>query len=207
MKTKKTVFKAFVNHEKEEAFLNEMNVHGWKLVSVRFAFYAFEKTEPNQYKTILHFAERQYQKTCLRTVTECGCDIAHRSNEGKFILYYINVPVDFESSEFLSDNQSKLDFKKRLNITRKREFGALFVVFAISVLPGLCTLPSIFKILNTNPEELYKIIREDLLGFIFFAIFIICGIVCGVMTIYLLKLYFHTKQEIRAISNEMKIFE
>ncbi len=204
---KKTVFKAFVSREKEEAYLNKMNKQGWKLSSLRFAFYTFEKTKPNKYITVLHFAERQYQTTFVRTVTECGCDIAHQSNEGKNILFYINVPVGSENIDFLTDNQSKLDFKKRLNSSRKRELIALFISFAISVFPALYPLPAMIKIFTYAPEELYKIIREYTFGFVLFGIFLICGVICGIMGAYLLSLYLKTKREIKELSNEMKIFE
>ncbi len=207
MKNRKTVFKAFVSREKEEAYLNEMNKQGWRLSSVRFALYTFVKTEQNEYMTVLHFAERQYQTTFVRTVTECGCEIAHQANEGKNILFYINVPVGSESIEFLTDNQSKLDSKKRLNNTRKRELGALFTAFAISVLPALYPIPAMIKIFNHAPEELYKTIREYLFGCVCFSLFAICGVICGVMGAYVLVLYCRTKREIKTISNEMKIFE
>ncbi len=207
MKNKKTVFKAFVSREKEEVYLNEMNKQGWRLSSVRFAFYTFVKSKPNEYMTVLYFAERQYQTTFVRTVTECGCDIANQTNQGKNILFYINIPVGSENIDFLTDNQSKLDSKKRLNKTRKRELIALFVSFAVSVVPEIHLIPAIIKILKYAPEELYKIIQKEPLGFILLAILLICGTICGIMGVYLLALYSKTKREIKRISNEMKIFE
>ncbi len=207
MKNKITVFKAFVSREKEEAYLNEMNKQGWKLSSLRFAFYTFVQAEPNEYMTVLHFAERQYQTTFVRTVTECGCDIAHQSNEGKNILFYINVPASSENVDFLTDNKSKLDSKKRLNNTRKREIIALFTVFVIAVILVLLPLPAMIKILNYAPEELYEMIREYLFGFVCFVVNAIGGTICGVMGAYLLVLYCRTKREIKSISNDMKIYE
>lgn len=207
MKEKITVFKAFVSREKEEAYLNEMNKLGWKLTSLRFAFYTFVKTEPSEYMTVVYFAERQYQTTFVRTVTECGCDIAHQSNEGKSIIFYVNVPVGSESVGFLTDNQSKLDSKKRLNNSRKREIIVLFIAFAIGVIPVLYPLPALIKIFNHSPDGLYKIIREYLFGFICFGVSAVGGAICGVMGAYLLVLFRRTKQEIKTISNDMQIYE
>lgn len=147
------------------------------------------------------------QTTFVRTVTECGCEIAHQSNEGKYILCYINIPAGFDSIHFLTDNQSKLDFKKRLNYLRKREFVSLFAVFAISVIPGIFSIPSIIKIFSSASKELYGIIRDDLLGYVFLAIFILCGLVCGIMAAYVLVLYCRTKREISNLASEMKIYE
>ena len=201
------MFKPFVDREKEEAYLNVMNKQGWKLLSVQFSFYTFQKTEPNKYKTVFHFTKRQQQAAFVRTVTECGCDIAHQSNEGKQILFYINVPVEYATVDFLTDNQSKLDFKKKLNISRKREFGILLTGAAVSTLPGLYTVPAIIKILRFAPEELYKIIRDDLIGCILSIALIFCGIICSVMAAYIFRLYSRTKREIAELSCEMKVFE
>lgn len=207
MKKRKTVFKAFVDHEKEEAYMNRMNEQGWKLTSVRLAFYTFEETRPKQYRTIIHFAERIYQSTFVRTVTECGCEIAHQTNEGKYILFYINVPVDSENVGFLTDNQSKLASKKRLSIKQKQETLVLFIAFAVAVLPAVCTLPSIIKLLRYAPEALYKLISNDMVGYMLFAFYTVGGIVCGIMSAYLFRLYCRSKREIRKLSSEMQIFE
>lgn len=184
-----------------------MNKQGWKLVSVRLSFYTFEKTEPGKYKTVFHFTERQQQAAFVRIVTECGCDVAHQSNEGKYILFYINVPVEYATVDFLTDNQSKLDFKKKLNISRKREIGILLTGTVVSTLPGLYTVPAIIKILHFAPEELYKIIRDDLIGCILSIALIFCGIICSVMLAYIFRLYSRTKREVEELSNKMKVFE
>lgn len=201
------MFKPFVNREKEEAYLNVMNKQGWKLLSVQFSFYTFQKTEPGKYKTVFHFTKRQQQAAFVRTVTECGCDIAHQSNEGKQILFYINVPVEYATVDFLTDNQSKLDFKRSLNNTRKRELSILFVCFVVFSLLLLYPFPSIIKILCNAPEVLFEILKDDPMGSITFVGMIICDICCGVMWAYIFRLYSRTKREIEELSNKMKVFE
>lgn len=207
MKTGKTVFKAFVDREKEVAYLNEMNAKGWKLAAVRFSFYTFDKTEPNKYKTVFYFAKREHQTTFVRTVTECGGEIAHQSNEGKCILFYVNVPVYSENIDFLTDNQSKLDFKRRLSISRKREAIATFAAFVVAVSPVLYVLPAMIKILLHDPEKLGEVVVKDPIGAMLFFMFIIGGTVCGIMSAYIFNLYCRSKKEIKTISSEMKIFE
>lgn len=207
MQDRKTVFKAFVDREKEVSYLNEMNAKGWKLAAVRFSFYTFYKTEPNKYKTVLHFVKREYQTTFVRTVTECGGEIAHQSNEGKCLLFYINVPVDSENIDFLTDNQSKLDFKKRLSISRKREAIATFAAFAVAVSSVLYVLPAAIKVLAHDPEKLGEIVVKEPIGATLFFVFIIGGTVCGIMSAYIFKLYCRSKKEIKTISSEMRVFE
>ncbi|MBO5914093.1 MAG: DUF2812 domain-containing protein [Clostridia bacterium] len=207
MKNKITVFKAFVCRKKEETYLNEMNKRGWKLSMLRFGFYTFIKTEPNEFMTVLHFAERQYQTTFLRTVTECGCEVAHQESAGKYILFYINAPVGSENIDFLTDNQSKLNFNKRLSLQYKREFIPLFAVIPFTVLPVLMSIPITAMIFRTAPEDPYSLMKDYLFGYIGNAVLFLCGLICATMGAYILVLYSKTKREIKRISNEMKIFE
>ena len=203
----KKIFKAFLSREKEKAFLDEMNKRGWKLTSLRFSVYTFVKTEPNEYISILCFAERVYLTTFVRTVTECGCEIAHQESAGKYILFYINALIDSDNIDFLTDNQSKLDFHKRLSAQYKREFIPLFAIIPFTLLPTLMSIPFTSIILRTNPDDPYLLIKEHLFGYIGNAVCILGGSVCGIMGAYILALYFKTKRQIKAISKEMEIFE
>ena len=48
-------FKLFFSLDKELAFINKMNKEGWKLVYIKGGcIYSFEKSEPDEYFTILH---------------------------------------------------------------------------------------------------------------------------------------------------------
>ena len=207
MQHTKTVCKIFINHEKEEAYLNKMNRKGWKLSSVRLTFYTFVKTDPNEYMTVFHFADRQNQTSFIRMVTECGCEIANQSNEGKSILFYVNVPIESENIVFLTDNSSKLDFNKRLNNTRKRELIMLFTGFIPLLLLALYPMPSIIKLLKYAPEELLRICTENPIGFATIPFMMICTILCGATAAYIFASYCKTKRTIKEIMNEMKIFE
>ncbi len=207
MKNRITVFKAFLSRKKEQAYLNEMNKQGWKLSSLRFAFYTFVKTEPNEFMTVLHFAERQYQTTFVRTATECGCEVAHQESSGKYILFYINAPVGSENIDFLTDNQSKLDFNRRLSAQYKREFIPLFAVVPFTLLPTLMSIPITYMIFRAAPDDPYSLMKEHLFGYIGNAVIMLCGLICAIMGAYILVLYSKTKREIKRISNEMKIFE
>ena len=207
MTNKKTVFKVFLKHEKEKEYLNQMNKKGWKLVSIRFAFYTFVKTKPDEYMTVCHFADRQYQTTFIRTITECGCEVAHQTNSGKYILFYINVPVGSEKADFLTDNQSKLDSQKRFVELYRREFITLFAIIPFSLIPSLMSLPVTVRIFRTAPDDPYSLMKEYMFGYIGNAVCIVGGILCGVMGVYVLYLYLRTKREIKNMSNEMNIYE
>lgn len=207
MQHTKTVCKIFINREKEEAYLNNMNRQGWKLSSVRTIFYTFAKSEVKEYMTVLHFANRQYQASFVRTITECGCEIANQSNEGKNILYYISIPTESENLDFLTDNSSRLDFKQRLNTTRKRELTMLLAGFVPLFSLALYPLPSIIKILRYAPEELHRLFTENPIGFASIPFMLICAILCGTITAHIFASYCKTKREIKEIMMEMEIFE
>lgn len=122
-------------------------------------------------------------------------------------MFYINVPVDSENIDFLTDNQSKLDFKKRLSISRKREAIATFAAFAVTVSSVLYVLPAAIKVLVHDLEKFGEIVVKEPIGATLFFVFIIGGTVCGIMSAYIFKLYCRSKKEIKTISSEMKIFE
>lgn len=212
MKDKKTVLKLFVNREKEESYLNRMNRKGWKLVSVRFALYTFERTELDQYKTVLYLEERLRRSDFIRTATECGLEIAHQSVEGKYILFYVNVPTEFENIEFLTDNQGKIDFKKRLCVTLKRKAIILLIPFVFFGALLLYPLPAVIKIINYSPTLFfhllfYHAIGENLFPFIMFAILVLLALISGIVSAHIFSLYFRAKREISEISSKMEIYE
>ena len=52
--------KLFFSLDKELNYINEMNKAGWKLVYIKGGcVYHFEKTEPDEYFTILHAATKE----------------------------------------------------------------------------------------------------------------------------------------------------
>ena len=55
-----TKCKLFFSLDKELEFINKMNREGWKLVYIKCGcFYTFEKTEPDEYFTVLHATAKE----------------------------------------------------------------------------------------------------------------------------------------------------
>lgn len=207
MKEQKTFLKAFLDRNKELEYINKMHSMGWKLTSVRFAFYSFEKNTPNKYKTVLYYAERIYQSTFIQTVTECGYEIVHHTNEGKYILYYLNIASDSQVADFLTDSESKRNHIERGLSSIKRDALVSLITAAIAITPGAVTVPSIIKLLKYEPEKFYEIISNDILGAVLFLFFTIFGIVAAVISINLFRMYCRNKARRKELISEMKIYE
>ena len=65
--------KLFFSLEKELNYINEMNKEGWKLVYIKGGcVYHFEKTEPDEYFTILHAATKEKVMEISAFAAQCG---------------------------------------------------------------------------------------------------------------------------------------
>lgn len=75
MSSTKTVFKWFdiTQHEEEQEYLREMHKKGWKLQSVRWAFYTFVQCEPEDVVYQLDYNQSIENKTeYLQMFRDCG---------------------------------------------------------------------------------------------------------------------------------------
>lgn len=207
MLDKRTIFKAFLDREKEEAFFNEMNEKGWKLIYVRWAFYTFAKAEKEQYKTVLHYVSRGGETALVRTVTECGYEVVHRSSEGKNVLLYINIPASLDAGDFLTDNNSKLESAKKSVISMRRDLALTTLTSALLLGIFLTTLPSLIKLIVYAPERLFEIFIDDPLGGFFYIALPLFGVIIGVMALLLMRIMTRTKKRISKLKAEMKIYE
>ena len=65
--------KLFFSFEKQLNYINEMNKEGWKLVYIKGGcVYHFEKTEPDEYFTILHAATKEKVMEISAFAAQCG---------------------------------------------------------------------------------------------------------------------------------------
>ncbi len=107
-KTMRT-FKFFFawDDEKEEAWLHEMALAGWKLISVIFpGFYTFEQAAPANtiYRLDFNTDSRNYP-TYLRLFEDAGWE--HVLAYGSWHYFRITAPAG-EAPEIFSDNTSKI---------------------------------------------------------------------------------------------------
>jgi thiamine biosynthesis protein ThiI len=66
-----TKCKLFFSLDKELEFINKMNREGWKLVYIKCGcFYTFEKTEPDEYFTVLHATAKEKVLELAKILTD-----------------------------------------------------------------------------------------------------------------------------------------
>ncbi|MFB7156367.1 DUF2812 domain-containing protein [Lysinibacillus sp. NPDC056232] len=107
---KKRVYHFFFDHEKEEAWVNDMAEQGWHLKRTMVGYFIFEKGEPGQYiyRNELVKGKKQDYYDFLETmniefVSKFGCWAYYRKNksEGPFELF--------------SDSSSKIKYLKSIS--------------------------------------------------------------------------------------------
>ena len=99
---KKVVWKVFVDHEKEEKFLNEMSDKGWALTSFKFCRYTFEEAPKGEYIYRLEYLEHPIKdkrsQEYLEFMKETGAEVVatslqqwvyfrKKSKDGSFTIY------------------------------------------------------------------------------------------------------------------------
>ena len=105
MKTK-TIYRIFVDYEKEEKWLNEMAQSGWALESFRLMRYVFKQVEPGTYtyriELLSNLPSHPESKAYMAFLDEVGIEVVDtsyrwiflrkRTSDGPFQLY-----SDFDS--------------------------------------------------------------------------------------------------------------
>ncbi len=98
---KKVVWKTFINHEKEEDFLNDMSQKGWAFTSFKFCRYTFEEAPKGEYIYRMEYLEHSIKdkrsQDYLEFMQETGAEVVStyinwvyfrkKSNEGPFTIY------------------------------------------------------------------------------------------------------------------------
>ena len=89
--------KLFFSLEKELNYINKMNKEGWKLVYIKGGcVYHFEKTEPDEYFTILHAATKEKVMEISAFAAQCGkaevspefvCEVPEKTESAKRIYH------------------------------------------------------------------------------------------------------------------------
>lgn len=107
---KKRVYRFFFNHEKEEAWVNNMAEKGWHLKRTMVGYFLFEKGEPGQYiyrnELVIRKSQDYYdflESMNIEFVSKFGCWAYYRKNksEGPFELF--------------SDSSSKIKYLKSIS--------------------------------------------------------------------------------------------
>ena len=95
--------KLFFSLDKQLIYINEMNKAGWKLVYIKGGcVYHFEKTEPNEYFTILHAATKEKVMEISDFAAQCGYQSVPHTMDGVGDFLYLTGKKAEVSPEFVS---------------------------------------------------------------------------------------------------------
>ncbi len=134
-----TKCKLFFSLDKELEFINKMNREGWKLVYIKCGcFYTFEKTEPDEYFTVLHATAKEKVLELSSFAAQCGYQPIPHTMDGFGDLLYLTGKKAEVSPEFVCEAPEKTDSAKRiyqrfriLSIRRRMTFPGVSVVFVV----------------------------------------------------------------------------
>ena len=96
------------NFEKEEEWLNEMAMNGWALVSVGFARYTFERSEPGGY--IVRLEMHDFDQSYISFMEDTGAEYIGRV----FKWIYFRRASELGQFDIFSDIDSKLAHLKNI---------------------------------------------------------------------------------------------
>ena len=107
--------KLFFSLDKQLIYINEMNKAGWKLVYIKGGcVYHFEKTEPNEYFTILHAATKEKVMEISDFAAQCGYQSVPHTMDGLGDFLYLTGKKAEVSPEFVCEAPEKTEGAKRI---------------------------------------------------------------------------------------------
>ncbi len=190
-------FKLFFSLDKELAFINKMNKEGWKLVYIKGGcIYSFEKSEPDEYFTILHATAKEKVLEISSFAAQCGYQTIPHTMDGFGDLLYLTGKKAEVSPEFVCEAPEKTDCAKRIY----QRFRILSIIFvAISV---LLVLENIFFTGRrmTFPEVTVVSVVFGVLFMMFTAVYV-------AMCIYALVLTARARRNMKQLQKESEIYE
>ena len=123
--------KLFFSLDKELNYINEMNKAGWKLVYIKGGcVYHFEKTEPDEYFTILHAAAKEKVMEISAFAAQCGYQSIPHTMDGYGDFLYLTGKKAEVSPEFICEAPEKAESAKRI-YHRFRTLSIVFVVISL----------------------------------------------------------------------------
>ena len=122
------------DYEKEEAFLREKHMQGYKLIRVMLpGIYCFERCEPEDviYKLDFNPQSTEEKKRYVQMYTDYGWEYLQDLND---YSYFRKSACDEDESDLtiFSDDQSKLDMLKRIFLKRMVPLLFIFLLFGIT---------------------------------------------------------------------------
>lgn len=190
-------FKLFFSLDKELQFINEMNKAGWKLVYIKGGcIYHFEKTEPDEYFTILHAVQKERVMEMAAFAAQCGYQSIPHTMDGFGDFLYLTGKKTEVSPEFVCEAPAKIESAKKI-YHRFRTFSIVFVILSFVLM-----YESGFTIGMRLADP------EASVGFtVFCVLFALFTAVYLAMCVYVLVLTGRARRHLKQLQNESEIYE
>lgn len=192
-----TKCKLFFSLDKELAFINKMNKEGWKLVYIKGGcIYSFEKSEPDEYFTILHATAKEKVLEISSFAAQCGYQTIPHTMDGFGDLLYLTGRKAEVSPEFVCEAPEKINSAERI-YHRFRTLSIVFIILTV-LLVLYCAL--ILWARMTAPEASVFLTVFGVLFMLFVAIYI-------AMCIYVIVLTARARRNMKQLQKESEIYE
>lgn len=191
-----TIAKFFFDIDKEFDYINEMNKKGWKLLYNKWGiFMTFEKTEPDEYFTIMHTESKENMAKVTAFAAQCGYESIPHTMDGFGEVLYLTGKKSGVSNEFVSGADEKIKVYKRLN----KKLFALTIAYIILDLLFVAETAFIMGMALNYGYDSFDLIISAILGG--FAILFIG------LTVKLASMIRRYKKKIKQIKADSMIFE
>ena len=189
--------KLFFSLEKELNYINEMNKEGWKLVYIKGGcVYHFEKTEPDEYFTILHAATKEKVMEISAFAAQCGYQSIPHTMDGYGDFLYLTGKKAEVSPEFVCGGPEKTESAKRIYL-RLRTFSIVFVVISLFL---MYEAGFMIGTRMADPEA-------SVFMTVFGILFMLFSVVYLAMCVYVVMLTAKARRSFKQLQKESEIYE
>ena len=199
MSNKETMKKSklFFSLEKELNYINEMNKAGWKLVYIKGGcVYHFEKTEPDEYFTILHAATKEKVMEISAFAAQCGYQSIPHTMDGYGDFLYLTGKKAEVSPEFICEAPKKAESAKRIY----HRFRTLSIVFVVISLFLMYQAGFMIGTRLADPDASVALTVICVLFTLFAAVYL-------AMCVYVLMLTAKARRSYKQLQKESEIYE
>ena len=199
MSNKETMKKSklFFSLEKELNYINEMNKAGWKLVYIKGGcVYHFEKTEPDEYFTILHAATKEKVMEISAFAAQCGYQSIPHTMDGYGDFLYLTGKKAEVSPEFICEAPEKAESAKRIY----HRFRTLSIVFVVISLFLMYQAGFMIGARMADPDASVALTVICVLFTLFAAVYL-------AMCVYVLMLTAKARRSYKQLQKESEIYE
>lgn len=189
--------KLFFSLDKELNYINEMNKEGWKLVYIKGGcVYHFEKTEPDEYFTILHAAAKEKVMEISAFAAQCGYQSIPHTMDGYGDFLYLTGKKAEVSPEFICEAPEKAESAKRIY----HRFRTLSIVFVVISLFLMYQAGFMIGTRMADPDASVALTVICVLFTLFAAVYL-------AMCVYVLMLTAKARRSYKQLQKESEIYE